>query len=303
MLIPRLILSSARGVIKTANNGQYEPYSLSGFGLNPTVTWRNAEDARRDARRFAMGRDVEELQRRFEDLLKSRQVSEDGPITFALDTLLPDFIRSRNQTYEGCSGPNCWATALAVTGGQRRAMRYLSSEALTEALLKGFEAVGSDDELKAGDVLAYLNDDGRLAHAAVHVTDTIVFTKNGFSGNSPYLLQARDAMEQNYFPSEDFHVVAFRAREGVDIEELWHEAPELPSFWRVYLSPSTWRALIIAGVTYLPDVVLEWGLGFYGSRWLPTSTRPVKQGLLLGGISYPTRRWIPLRSPEASYVI
>jgi len=68
--------------------------------------------------------------------------------------------------------------------------RFLDPNVAIERLQRDYYLVHDDFEL--GDVVALLDERGRIFHVAVHIADEFVFTKNGYSALAPWVILSLD---------------------------------------------------------------------------------------------------------------
>jgi hypothetical protein len=89
--------------------------------------------------------------------------------------------------------------------------RFLESKVALKALQEEYFIIETD--FKMGDIVAFLDEKGRLFHAAVYIADDIVFSKNGISSMAPWTLMSIDAVKDYYrWQSENPRIVVHRKR-------------------------------------------------------------------------------------------
>lgn len=117
--------------------------------------------------------------------------------------LLPAFVRNHLYRYPRLSAAdfdrpiiaNCLWSSLnffAVEPDDR----YLDVQTALETLKRDYFVVESQFEL--GDVVAFLDEDGTLFHAAVYLADDLVFSKNGTSPMAPWIIMSIDDVKGYY---------------------------------------------------------------------------------------------------------
>jgi len=117
--------------------------------------------------------------------------------------LLPAFAREHLYTYPKLSTAdlnrpavvNCLWTALNFFR-QKPDDRFLDSDFALETLKEDYFIVEADFEL--GDIVAFLDEEGNLYHAAVYIADNLLFSKNGTSAMSPWTIMSLDGIKNYY---------------------------------------------------------------------------------------------------------
>lgn len=117
--------------------------------------------------------------------------------------LLPAFARERLYRYplltaQDLNRPqlaNCLWTALNFFNNPPDD-RYLDVAAAVEHLQRNYYLV--ENRLELGDVVALLDERGNIFHAVVYVADNFVFTKNGMSPMSPWVILPLDTVVDYY---------------------------------------------------------------------------------------------------------
>jgi hypothetical protein len=74
--------------------------------------------------------------------------------------------------------------------------RFLDTAIALKTLKENYFIVENDFEL--GDIVAFLDEDGNVFHAAVYIADNLVFSKNGFSAMAPWTLISIDDLKGYY---------------------------------------------------------------------------------------------------------
>ncbi|MBN1567151.1 MAG: hypothetical protein JXA73_04860 [Acidobacteria bacterium] len=117
--------------------------------------------------------------------------------------LLPPFIRNHlyrfpKLTIRDMDRPavvNCLWSSLNFFS-EKPDDRFLDSAVALKALKEDYFVVESDFEL--GDIVAFLDEDGNIFHAAVYIADDIVFSKNGESAMAPWTLMKLNDVKEYY---------------------------------------------------------------------------------------------------------
>ncbi len=117
--------------------------------------------------------------------------------------LLPSFARNHLYRYPKLTAAdldrpllvNCLWSALNFFNVEPDE-RFLDVKVSLETLRRDYFVVESNFQL--GDIIAFLDEDGDLFHVAVYVADDLVFTKNGVSPVSPWVLMPLDRLRAYY---------------------------------------------------------------------------------------------------------
>ncbi|MCC7044198.1 MAG: hypothetical protein IT183_10060 [Acidobacteria bacterium] len=91
---------------------------------------------------------------------------------------------------------NCFWTALNFFGPEPD-NRYLELDYALTHLKSNYYVVHND--LQLGDVIAFLDDEFNVFHAAVYLADGYVFSKNGFSSLAPWTILPLEDLKGHYF--------------------------------------------------------------------------------------------------------
>lgn len=117
--------------------------------------------------------------------------------------LLPAFVRNHLYRYPRLSAAdfdrpviaNCLWSSLNFFAAEPDD-RFLDVETALDTLKRDYFVVESQFEL--GDVVAFLDEDGTIFHAAVYLADDLVFSKNGTSPMAPWTLMSIDDVKGYY---------------------------------------------------------------------------------------------------------
>ena len=192
-------------------------------GIDPFITIGPKDDIEAIGSFFAGERRPRPVIRYLE-YLRKRQPT--GELTVPLAKILHPFIRKTVGTYSPCHGPNCGDAARNVSLGNRFFPEYIFDNAeLEKDLATRLQLAEPGDRCRPGDVLLYYNMAGTLIHAAVVVTDEVVFTKNGNHKTSPYLFQERELMEYHFFGEQKFQMRVLRGRDPAVIKAVQRSRP------------------------------------------------------------------------------
>ena len=118
-----------------------------------------------------------------------------------LALLLPPLARERLYTFpalkDAVAGrlPDCHWTSLNFFG-MKPEPYYLDSRVSFLELMQGYTEVQKPSEL--GDLVCYVSAEGSVLHSCVQLADDLVFTKNGQSLFSPWLIMRRGEVEDIY---------------------------------------------------------------------------------------------------------
>lgn len=123
-----------------------------------------------------------------------------GGYELDISHLLPVFARRRLFTYEDVfpdqpdPGHDCYWSA-ANFFRTKPEDRSFEGDTFKEELARAYEPV---EELRLGDVVVYLDEDGVPVHASSYIADQIVFTKNGRNALHPFLFMRMDSLLELY---------------------------------------------------------------------------------------------------------
>lgn len=97
------------------------------------------------------------------------------------DSILPEELFDELNIQADCDGPNCFNTALRMSGLLQHP-RYSSSEEFGEYLKSPLcREIPADAAPAPGDIIAIRDAQGRDTHAFTYLTKDLVYTKNGYS--------------------------------------------------------------------------------------------------------------------------
>lgn len=158
--------------------------------------------------------------RRTKDLkpLLQSLVRETDGIAIDIIHLLPRLPRSLLYTYPAVdeAGTNsfldCHWTALNFFNLQPDE-KFQHLEAVTATILNDYHLVTGRRTF--GDILLFAKPDGTVIHSCVYVADEIVFTKNGSSQNSPWILMSLPDVVAYYPTDTPIDVQVYRAKDGI----------------------------------------------------------------------------------------
>jgi len=147
-------------------------------------------------------------------------VSEDGADqSIDIHYLLPPFAQQRLYTYPKLSAGdldrpsvvNCLWTVLNFFNPEPDD-RFLDGGTALRTLKEDYFVVEGDFEL--GDIVAFLDEQGDLFHAAVYIADDLLFTKNGISAMAPWTLATLEDVKDYYrWRSENPRVLFHRRKD------------------------------------------------------------------------------------------
>lgn len=135
----------------------------------------------------------------------------------ALDVahLLPRFARGLLYTYPPRTEPidttlDCHWTSMNFFH-ELPDPRFADIKFLLDTLARHYAAV-RDGRRMLGDVLLLTRQDGEIMHSCVHIAEDIVFTKNGYSFQMPWVLSTIPDMLAAYPSDPPFQIHAFRRK-------------------------------------------------------------------------------------------
>jgi hypothetical protein len=134
--------------------------------------------------------------------------------------LLPPFAQERLYSYPTFSDAdlgkpalvNCLSTALNFFLPDSDDS-LLDPAAAIKTLKEDYFIVESD--FKLGDVIAFVDKNGSMFHAAVYIADDLVFSKNGISSMSPWTLMSIDDVKAYYKSSSENPRLIFHRKRDI----------------------------------------------------------------------------------------
>lgn len=142
-------------------------------------------------------------------------------IPFGLDIdvthLLPRFARKRIYTYpspEGDSGEmvyDCHWNSMNFWNDPPD-NRFSDGATVIRTLETEYDQVM--DHYKFGDILLFMKSDTQAIHSAVYIADDIVFTKNGPSPHSPWILMQLATLISHYETNVDLKIRGYRKKKS-----------------------------------------------------------------------------------------
>lgn len=141
------------------------------------------------------------------------------PQGIALDVahLLPRFARGLLYTFPPEDKPlapelNCHWSTMNFFRREPEA-RFADAHEMLAELERGYERLAPDTPLRFGDVLLLVRPSGEVIHSCVFIADDIVFTKNGYSYQMPWVLATiRDVLAA--YPEEPpLERIAYRPKD------------------------------------------------------------------------------------------
>jgi hypothetical protein len=133
--------------------------------------------------------------------------------------LLPPFARDHLYCYPELSAAdldrpavvNCLWTSLNFFLPKPND-RFLDTAVALKTLKEDYFVVESDFEL--GDIVAFLDEEGNIFHAAVYIADDLLFSKNGISAMAPWTLMSLNDVKDYYrWRSENPRVIVHRRKD------------------------------------------------------------------------------------------
>lgn len=142
-------------------------------------------------------------------------VREGGTATIDLVHLLPRLPRSLLYTYPAAEENgsttflDCHWTVLNFYNPVPDD-RYQHLDAVTQAFARDYYTVTGSRTY--GDILMFARPDGSVVHSCLYLADDIVFTKNGASANSPWILMSLPDVVAFYPDTEPLDIQTYRAK-------------------------------------------------------------------------------------------
>ncbi len=147
-------------------------------------------------------------------LLQSLTRHREG-ITLDVAHLLPRFARGLLYTYPPRTEPldptlDCHWTSMNFFRDEPDP-RFADIEFLREAIKRDYAPV-PDGKRQLGDLLILTRPDGQIVHSCIHIADDIVFTKNGYSFQMPWVLNTLPDLRAAYPSDPPLLIHAFRRK-------------------------------------------------------------------------------------------
>jgi len=173
--------------------------------------------------RIAEGMDVQPLTEywgsggRTKDILPTLEsfTRQHGGGNVSIFLLLPKFARTLLNTYPlSLLGPNtapqnCHWTSLNFFRDQPDE-RFATVEGATKELIENYYEIVAQPRL--GDVLAFTEPSGGVIHSCVYIADDIVFTKNGISMSTPWILMSLADVSAYYTGTPEMRIRIYRPK-------------------------------------------------------------------------------------------
>jgi hypothetical protein len=138
-----------------------------------------------------------------------------GGFNIDIAHLLPRFARKRIYTYPRADGDkgemvyDCHWNSMNFWNDPPDD-RFSDKAYVIHTLETDYESVL--DGFRFGDVILFMKSDTQAIHSSVYIADNIVFTKNGPSQHSPWILMQMDTLVAHYETSTDVKIRAYRKK-------------------------------------------------------------------------------------------
>lgn len=141
-----------------------------------------------------------------------------GGLDIDVAHLLPRFARKRIYTYPRADGD----TGETVYDCHWNSMnfwndppddKFADGAFVIRTLETDYEPVL--DSYRFGDVILFMKSDTQAIHSAVYIADNILFTKNGPSQHSPWILMLMDTLVSHYQTNVDLKIRAYRKKKAL----------------------------------------------------------------------------------------
>ncbi len=156
----------------------------------------------------------EELAKDIKPLLES-VARIPGGFNIDIAHLLPRFARKRIYTYPRADGDNgemlydCHWNSMNFWNDPPD-NRFSDNAYVIHTLETEYESVL--DGFRYGDIILFMKSDTQAIHSAVYIADNIVFTKNGPSQHSPWILMQMDTLISHYETNADLKIRGYRKK-------------------------------------------------------------------------------------------
>lgn len=147
------------------------------------------------------------------EVLSTLRTAQAGPRRVTLHDLLPPLARLRHDSFPRLDEPafDCFWSALHFFDGADASTHLPGLEGFQMALRTQYQRVPRD-ELRYGDMLVFISNQGVPTHAVNVITPTLVFTKNGGSPRRPWAIMRLDDVRAQYPNVTD--IQGYRLRSG-----------------------------------------------------------------------------------------
>jgi hypothetical protein len=131
--------------------------------------------------------------------------------------LLPRFARKRIYTYPSSDGDmgelvfDCHWNSMNFWNDPPD-NRFSDSATVIQTLETDYEQIL--DNYRFGDILLFMKSDTQAIHSAVYIADDIVFTKNGPSPHSPWILMQLATLAAHYETNVDLKIRGYRKKKS-----------------------------------------------------------------------------------------
>lgn len=117
----------------------------------------------------------------------------------SIEGCLPEEAIEYHNAYTKYDGPNCWNLAL-VTAGVLPALRYSTSDEMSFFMNSPLcRELSQHEKKQPGDIGAFRTDQKKTEfHGFMWISDSLVYSKNGYTKSSPYAVQSFKKMEEGY---------------------------------------------------------------------------------------------------------
>lgn len=122
----------------------------------------------------------------------------------------PLHIKSYANTFTTTSGSNCLAATLfAITGQEWMIHEWVHPETFVNGLKRANYSFINDENLSNGDVVAWVNEDDVVQHAAYHIENHLFFNKNGQTFFNPWKVVHLDELKAEW---NKYEIKVYRKR-------------------------------------------------------------------------------------------
>lgn len=147
-------------------------------------------------------------------LLLSARPTGESSVSVDIAHLLSPFLRALIYNYPLPGDPpyDCHWTTLNFFE-DRPDNRFLDPRVVRETFLQWFEPIRRESA-RYGDVVAMVDEHQRVNHTAIYLAEDLVFSKNGNSLYSPWVVTTIDSLLRLYQYTPGSHLEFYRRREG-----------------------------------------------------------------------------------------
>lgn len=137
-----------------------------------------------------------------EEAIKAYAQEYDDWTSTEIPANIPAHLRKYANTFSTTPGANCLAATLyAISTNPERQEWIIEEWIFQNTFIEGLKNAGyspTDEEFRKGDVVAWVNDDGIIQHAAYCIDNHLFFNKNGQTFFNPWKIVEWDELQEEW---------------------------------------------------------------------------------------------------------